>query len=50
MKELEAAVSSPRPMECSLLGMIHARLLASRKELKAMRVGEDKFPYRWVGA
>ncbi|CAM9629986.1 unnamed protein product, partial [Sphacelaria rigidula] len=45
MRELEQAVASPRPMESSLLGMIHARLLASRKELKAMRVGEDKFPY-----
>lgn len=48
MRELEQAVASPRPMESSLLGMIHARLLASRKELKAMRVGEDKFPYRFV--
>lgn len=44
--ELEQAVQSYRPQENSLLAMVHARLLSSRRELKAMKVGEDKFPYR----
>lgn len=47
MRQLEEAVTCARPQESSFLAMLHARLLSNRKELKAMRVGEDKFPYRW---
>lgn len=46
--QLEEAIACKRPQENTFLAMIHARLLSSRKELKAMRLGEDKFPYRWV--
>lgn len=43
MKALEDALTSDMPQESPLLAMIHARLLMSPKELKAVRQGEDNF-------
>lgn len=46
MKQLEEAVSSERPQENSALTLVHSRLLCTNRELKGLKPGEEKYPYR----
>lgn len=46
MKLLEEAVSSEQPQESDLLSLVHSRLLCTHRELKALKPGENKHPYR----
>lgn len=49
MSSLEEAISSERPEESALLSMVHSRLLCSNRELKGLKPGEHKYPYRRGG-
>lgn len=46
MQALEEALSSDRPEENELLSLVHSRLLCTGRELKALKPGEMKYPYR----
>lgn len=46
MKQLEEAVSSERPQENSALTLVHSRLLCTNRELRGLKPGEEKYPYR----
>lgn len=46
MKALEEAVSCERPQDNELLTMVHSRLLCTAQELKGLKSGENKYPYR----
>ena len=46
METLEEAVSSERPQDSELLSMLHSRLLCTPRELKSLKPGENKYPYR----
>lgn len=48
MKLLEEAVCSEKPQESELLSLVHSRLLYAPSELKALKPGENKYPYRFV--
>lgn len=48
MEALEEAFSSTQPQESELLSLVHSRLLCTRRELKALKPGEIKYPYRYV--
>eukprot|EP00752_Nemacystus_decipiens_P016804 g15038.t1 len=47
MEALEDALSSTQPQESELLSLVHSRLLCTRRELKALKPGEMKYPYSW---
>ena len=47
MEALEEAFSSTQPQESELLSLVHSRLLCTRRELKALKPGEIKYPYRY---
>lgn len=48
MQALEEALSSDRPSESELLSLVHSRLLCTRRELKGLKPGEMKYPFRCV--
>lgn len=48
MEALEDALSSTQPHESELLSLVHSRLLCTRRELKALKPGEIKYPYRYA--
>lgn len=46
MGALEEALSSAEPQSSELLSLVHSRLLCTRRELKALKPGEMRYPYR----
>lgn len=48
MGALEDAFAAAQPQENELLSLVHSRLLCTRRELKALKPGEMKYPYRCV--
>lgn len=48
MELLEDALSSAQPQESEYLSLVHSRLLCTQRELKALKPGEIKYPYRCV--